>query len=536
MNSNKIGAGTIICLVAVLLTGIVAGVMLERKTSGATTRSVMGLNDKLTYTMDLIDTKYVDDISHDSLVNLVVPELIKKLDPHSSYIPAEDLADTNEPLVGKFDGIGVMFNMLTDTALITNVITGGPSNKAGVVAGDRIIEVNDSIVAGVKLDSDKLVKKLRGTRGTKVKIGVQRAGGSTLTQIPITRGVIPMKSLDAAFIIDDSVGFVKFSRFAATTYTEIMDAMKQLSNNGAKSFIIDLRGNGGGYLDQAILIANEFLDKDQIIVYTEGVHSPKRIQYADGTGKYKSVPLVVMIDEISASASEILSGAIQDNDRGIIVGRRSFGKGLVQDQISYPDGSAMRITIARYYTPAGRSIQKPYKAGESDEYFMELYNRAKHSELFNVDSIKQNKDLRFVTPKGKVVYGGGGVMPDEFVPLDTTGLTPYFRKAFEKNLIFKYATKLTEDNRTQINTIKTFDQLAQFLDSRNIFPDFVAYASRNGLDPMPAQAEKNRSLITAQIKGYVGRNTSLEDSALYYYTYPEDVTTMTAISIIKQAK
>lgn len=538
MNKYKTGINVAIGLLAAVLVGLVLGAMMERNRVGegiasVVTRAVTGAPDKFGYTMSLIESKYVDNISRDSLLELIVPDLIKKLDPHSAYIPASELAQTNEPLTGKFDGIGVMFNMLTDTALITNVITGGPSDKAGVVAGDRIIKVNDSIVAGRKMDSDKLVKMLRGTKGTKVTIGVQRTGSNELTYIPIIRGVIPMKSLDASFMIQDTIGYIKFARFAATTYQEVMESMDRLTAQGARRFIIDVRGNGGGYLDQAIRIANEFLETGQRIVYTEGVHSPRREQFADGSGAYKKAPLVVMIDETSASASEILAGAIQDNDRGLIVGRRSFGKGLVQEQIDYPDGSALRLTIAHYYTPAGRSIQKPYKPGESEEYFMELLNRAKHSELFDVDSIKQDESLRFVTPKGKIVYGGGGIMPDEFVPLDTTGISPYFRRLFEKNLIFKYATKITEENRVQINAIKNFQQLVQFFAARNLFYDFVIYASRNGVDATPKQTELNKALILSQIMGYVGRNTPLEESALYYYLYPEDTTVMRAIEVLK---
>lgn len=533
MINYKSGITMAVMLVAAILAGVIGGVLLERK-SVNTVGNRSGVNDKMTYTLNLIEGKYVEDIDRDSLIELGLPEFIKKLDPHSVYVPAKDLQTKNEPLVGKFDGIGVMFNMLTDTALITNVIVGGPSHKAGVVAGDKIIRVNDSLVAGIKINSDKLVKQLRGTRGTKVKIGVQRGKSKELTNITITRGVIPMKSLDAAFMIEDSIGFVKFSRFAATTYNELMEQMQKLTQQGARRFVIDLRDNGGGYLDQAILIANEFLEAGQKIVYTEGAKSPRREQFADGSGSYKHVPLVVLIDETSASASEILAGAIQDNDRGMVIGRRSFGKGLVQEQIEYPDGSALLMTVAHYYTPVGRSIQKPYKKGESEEYFMELYRRAEHSELFNVDSIKQNESLKFTTPKGKVVYGGGGIMPDEFVPMDTTGITPYFSKLFEKLLILKYASKVTEDNRQQINAIENFKDLSKFLDSRDLFFDFVDYAAHNGVPSDPKGAQANKSLIMAQIKGFIGRNTVLEESAYYYYFYPEDKCVIKAIEVLKK--
>lgn len=522
----------IISLLATLLLGVVLGVVLDRK--NATKSAVYTGGDKLNYTLDLIQAKYVDNISRDSLAELIVPELLKKLDPHSEYIPVQEYAEANETLNGQFDGIGVMFNMMTDTALVTNVIVGGPSDKAGVIAGDRIMTVDDSLVAGVKINSDNLVKKLRGTRGSKVVIGVQRSmANNSLVQIPITRGVIPLKSLDAAFVIDGKVGFIKFSRFASSTYKEVMQAMERLTMEGAKSFILDVRGNGGGFLDQAIYIANAFLEKGAKIVYTEGAHSRKQEQLADGRGIYKTVPLTLLIDETSASASEILAGAIQDNDRGTIVGRRSFGKGLVQEQIDYYDGSAARITIAHYFTPVGRSIQKPYKAGQSDEYFMELYNRAKHSELFNVDSIKQNESLKFTTPAGKIVYGGGGIMPDLFVPLDTVGVGSYFRKLFEKNLIFRYATNVTEQSRAQINKIKSYAELDQFFTTRNLYSDFIAYASREGVAPIGSQLGESRELIVSQIKGYIGRNTSLEEGAFYYYFYPEDTAIMQALGTFK---
>ena len=531
---HKIGVRVVVMVVAAALLGVVGGVILERQTI-STVGSRLGVNDKLSFTMNLIENKYVDNIARDSLLELVVPALINKLDPHSSYIPAAELTEKNEPLQGKFDGIGVMFNMLTDTVLVTNVISGGPSDKAGVVAGDRIITVNDSVIAGRKIPSDEVVKKLKGTRGTKVTIGVQRNGSNELARITITRGVIPMKSLDAAFVIADTVGYIKFSRFAATTYKELMEAMAVLTKDGAKRFVVDLRGNGGGYMEPAILIANEFLEKGQKIVYTEGAHSRRLDQYADGSGKYKSVPLVVMIDEGSASASEILAGAIQDNDRGLVVGRRSFGKGLVQEQIDYPDGSALLMTIAHYYTPVGRSIQKPYKMGESDEYFMELYQRAAHDELFSVDSIKQNEKLKFVTPKGRVVYGGGGIMPDEFVPLDTAGVNGYFRKVFAKNLIFRYATKVVEENRPAINKIDSFAALERFLASKNLFYDFVNYASKSGVQPdRAADAEEVKSLIMGQIKGYIGRNTLLEDNALYFYFHPVDKTAVRAVELLRK--
>lgn len=529
MNRYKLGIRITLAITATLLLGIGVGVMLER-TSRTQQKIQIIQGDKLSWTLSLLEQRYVDSLSRDSLVEKLVPDLLKELDPHSVYITKDEFASANEPLAGQFDGIGVMFNMMTDTVLVTNVIAGGPSSKAGVIAGDKIIKINDSIVAGRKIDQEDVVKQLRGKRGSNVKIGVERGKGRELINIDITRGVIPMKSLEASVMMPEKTGYVKFSRFAATTYKELMEALSKLSSQQMQRLIIDLRGNSGGYLDQAIYISNEFLPKGNKIVYTEGVHSPRSDQNADGQGRYQNLPLVILIDENSASAAEILAGAIQDNDRGTIIGRRSFGKGLVQEQFPFADGSAARITIARYYTPLGRLIQKPYVVGNSDEYNKDIVRRIEHSELFSSDSIHQNQSEKFITSKGRILYGGGGIMPDEFVPLDTSAVSTYFRKLFEKNLIFKYATQFTENNRSQINAIKDFEGLQKLLSSRNLFFDFVAYADRNGVQLPADGAVADRALIMAQLQGYIGRNTELEESAFYFYFYPQDKTILKALS------
>lgn len=527
-----------IAVIAALLVGAWLGIYLER-TALQSTYDNLRQGDKLSWALSEIEERYVDPIGRDSLTEMVLPLILKELDPHSVYIPASEFAATNEPLTGTFDGIGVMFNMMTDTVQVTNVISGGPSAKAGIVAGDRIMTVNDSLIAGVKMDQDKVVGLLRGPRDSKVKLGILREPAHELLPVTVTRGAIPVKSMEAAFLVPGSpgIGYIRFGKFAATTHNEVLQALMQLREQGAKKVILDLRGNGGGYLDQAIYIANEFLDKGKKIVYTEGNASARVDQDADGRGRFLDLPLAVVIDENSASASEIVAGAIQDNDRGTIVGRRSFGKGLVQEQIPYPgDGSAMRLTIARYYTPVGRCIQKPYTPGDEDGYNGELLERYRHNEMLSADSIRLADSLRYVTPGGRLVYGGGGIMPDVFVPIDTTGLTPYFSKLFQKNLIFKYAAQTTDRYRKEINAIKTLEELDRFYADKNLFYDFVAFADRQGVHPTETEMTLSRGLITAQIKGYMGRNTQLDETAFYYYIFPEDHTLRETVKALSGAK
>ena len=523
-------------IVIALLTGILLGLLLERAALRKAYDTVRQ-GDKLSWALSQIESRYVDPMSRDSLAELAVPVLLQELDPHSVYIPAREFAATNEPLTGTFDGIGVMFNMLTDTVQITNVISSGPSAAAGIVAGDRIITVNDSTISGVGMDQERVVGMLRGPRGTTVRLGILRSPAEELLPVVVTRGAIPVKSLEAAFLVPGhpEIGYIRFGRFAATTYNEVLAALGRLRSQGATRIILDLRGNGGGYMDQAIFIANEFLHAGQKIVYTEGAASPRIDQHADGNGRFQQTDLAVVIDENTASASEIVAGAIQDNDRGLIVGRRSFGKGLVQEQLVYPggDGSAVRLTVARYYTPVGRSIQKPYTPGDDASYYSELTRRREHDEFFSADSIHLPDSLRFTTPGGKTVYGGGGIMPDIFVPVDTTGLTPYFLKLFQKNLIFRYAQRMTDRYRREINAIGTLRALDRFFADKNLFYDFVAYADREGVHPTEAEMTLSKPLIEAQIRAYIGRNTSLDETAFYYYMFPQDNTLLRTVAALE---
>ena len=526
-------------LAAGVVLGLVLGQYLGRNTTtsqlkGMLSRMALPTN-KLTYTLSLIENQYVDSVSMDSLAEHVIPLLVKELDPHSVYIPASEMQALNEPLEGEFDGIGVVFNMATDTVIVLNVIPQGPSDKAGIKAGDRIIEIGDSVVAGRKIPQNNVVKMLRGPRGTTVHLGIGRQGISGLVPIDVERGVIPIRSIESAFRIVDGVGYVKLGQFARTTYDEFHKALASLRAEGVTKLIFDLRGNSGGFLDQAIAVANEFLHKDQLIVYTEDRRHEQLREYADGNGSAQDMEVVVLIDEGSASSSEILAGALQDNDRGTIVGRRSFGNGLVQRQIPYSDGSALRLTTARYYTPTGRSIQKPYTIGDDAGYEEDIWNRYKNNEFFSADSIHFADSLKRVTPGGKVVYGGGGIMPDVFIPADTTDVTKYFVEVAGRNILYRYTIEYADRHREALNAVKTIDDLQALLDSdKTLVDDFIRYAARKGVAPRAGDIARSRRLIEAQLRAYIGRNTTLEDNGYYANIYPVDNVIVRAIGILKE--
>ena len=528
-------------LAAGVVLGLVLGQYLGRNSTtsqlkGMLSRMALPAN-KLTYTLSLIENQYVDSVSMDSLSEHVIPLLVKELDPHSVYIPASEMQALNEPLEGEFDGIGVVFNMATDTVIVLNVIPHGPSDKAGIKAGDRIIEIGDSVVAGRKIPQNNVVKMLRGPRGTTVHLGIGRQGIAGLVPIDVERGVIPIRSIESAFRIADGVGYVKLGQFARTTYDEFHKALASLRAEGVTKLVFDLRGNSGGFLDQAIAVANEFLHKGQLIVYTEDRRHEQLREYADGNGSAQDMEVVVLIDEGSASSSEILAGALQDNDRGTIVGRRSFGKGLVQRQIPYSDGSALRLTTARYYTPTGRSIQKPYTIGDDESYEEDTWNRYKNNEFFSADSIHFADSLKRTTPGGKVVYGGGGIMPDVFIPADTTDVTKYFIEVSGRNILYRYTIEYADRHREALNAVKTIDELQALLDSdKTLVDDFVRYAARKGVAPRYGDIARSRRLIEAQLRAYIGRNTTLEDNGFYANIYPVDNVIVRAIGILKEDK
>lgn len=406
---------------------------------------------KVLRTLQYIENLYVDKVDDDEYVEDVVKSMLNNLDPHSTYITAKEVKAMEEPLEGNFDGIGISFNMMTDTLYVIETIAGGPSEKVGIRPGDKIMYVNDTIIAGVKKPNNDVIKMLRGKKGTKVNVKVLRKGFTELLAFTITRDKIPIYSLDASYMVNKETGYVKLSRFGATTHEEFRDACKELHKQGMKNLILDLEYNGGGYLSAAIDISKEFLGKKELIVYTEGTRHPKREERANGYGGLKDGKLIVLINEGSASASEIVAGAIQDQDRGLIVGRRSFGKGLVQRPLPLPDGSLIRLTVARYYTPTGRSIQRPYEAGKGDQYMLDLADRYNKGELMHGDSIHFPDSLKFKTLKNqRIVYGGGGIMPDYYVPLDTLKYPKYYRELFNRGLLNKVAYNEVDINRDDI--------------------------------------------------------------------------------------
>lgn len=530
-----------ILLAAAVVLGLLLGRYLGRNTPEAQLRNLVEQlthpTNKLAYTLSLIETEYVDSVSMDSLSEQVIPLLMEELDPHSVYIPKSEMEAVNEPLQGEFDGIGVVFNMATDTVIVLNVIPQGPSDKAGIKAGDRIIEINDTLVAGQKIPQRDVVKKLRGPRGTTVHLGLGRQGIGELVGVDVVRDKIPIKSIESAFRIADGIGYIKLGQFARTTSAEMEQALASLRAEGVTKLIFDLRGNSGGYLDQAILVANEFLHKEQLIVYTEDRHHQQQREYADGTGSAQDMDVVVLIDEGSASSSEILAGALQDNDRGTIVGRRSFGKGLVQRQIPYSDGSALRLTTARYYTPTGRSIQKPYTIGDDESYEEDIWNRYRNNEFFSADSIHFADSLKRTTPGGKVVYGGGGIMPDVFIPADTTDVTKYFVEVAGRNILYRYTIEYADRHREALNAVKTIPELQALLDGdRGLVEDFIRYAARQGVAPNYRDIARSRKLIEAQLRAYIGRNTALEDNGFYANIYPVDNVIVRAVGILNETR
>lgn len=487
---------------------------------------------KLDYTLSLVKRHYLDPVDTDTIVERLMHELFVGLDPHSVYIPLEELQAVNEPLEGEFDGIGIVFNMATDTVVVLNTVAGGPSYKAGVVAGDRIITVDGDTVVERKLEQDKVVNMLRGKRGTKVKVGLERGNVDGLVEVEIVRDKIPLNSIDAAFMIRPEVGYIRLTSFARTTHREFLEAVAKLKEEGMQKLIFDLRSNSGGYLDQAIRMTNEFLSEGKLMVYTEDRAGNQQKEYSTGGGTLTDIPLVVLIDDYSASSSEIVAGALQDNDRGTIVGRRSFGKGLVQSQIPLADGSAVRMTVARYYTPTGRCIQKPYDKGDED-YILDIIHRYEKGEMFSADSIHFADSLKFTTPKGKVVYGGGGIMPDVFVPIDTLDMTPYYYAATGLNVLYRYTLEYADRHRSEINAIKTLPQLNAFLDGdKTLLEDFVAYASKKGVKPNWEQIRKSEKLLRSMLRAYIARNTELQDVGYFSQIEPIDETLQKAFEIL----
>lgn len=485
----------------------------------------------------LIKNSYVDDVAVDSIAESMIPTLLAKLDPHSSYIPAPDVSLSTANLEGKFDGIGVVFNMVTDTIVIQSVVAGGPSSKVGLESGDRIITIDDENVAGRQVRQDSILMKLRGVGGTKVKLGIERSGIDSLLNITVTRGKVVINSIDASYMIAPTVGYIKLLRFARSSHSEMVAALEKLKKEGLKHLILDLTDNRGGYLDQAILIANEFLPKGNIIVSTQSRGVKLSETAADGNGKFIGQDVIVLVNENSASSSEIVAGALQDNDAGTLIGRRTFGKGLVQQQIPMTDGSLLNLTIARYHTPTGRCIQRSY-TGSPEEYEMDYYNRAIHGELTNRDSVKLDTTMSYTTLNGRTVYGGGGIMPDVFVPIDTAKYSDAERKLLISLVLVRYTNKYIDRNRQELLKVDSFESLENYFanDNDQLYKDYIKYVNEQGAKISAADAAASKDVVENVLKAYIGQFTREGDNAFYRYLLKEDDIILEALKQIKGAR
>ena len=524
--------------------GILIGISLSQKVNA---QRIVFQNGQLQWEMSkvdrllqLLENAYVDELNIDSITDEAMTDLVKKLDPHSAYIPKEDLEMVNSELSGSFSGIGVQFTIQQDTVRIVAVIAGGPCEGVGVLAGDKIVSVDDSAFVGKKLNNEKVMKTLRGEKGTQVKLGILRAGVKEPLSFTVTRGDIPVTSVDAKFIIEPPVvsgqqsgkiGFVRVNKFGETTYKEFITALADLHAQGATSYIIDLRENSGGYMDQAIKMANEFLKGGAMIVYSEGRAYPRYEAKANGSGRFKNVPLVVLIDNFSASASEIFAGAMQDNDRATIVGRRSFGKGLVQQQMPFADGSAVRLTVARYYTPSGRCIQKPYTLGDQDDYEKDIMDRYEHGEFYSADSVHFSDTTVYRTKNGRIVHGGGGIMPDVFVGRDTTLNTPWYNICVNMAYTYQFAYKYTDEHRKELSKYTDWQALEKYLKTQNVLREFVQFAEEKGVEPKEAEIQKSSPLMTRLLHAYIIRDV-LGDEGFFPFFERDDEITKKAMEVL----
>ncbi len=520
-------------LALVLVSGIFIGLKLNR--SGISDRLlILPRGDKVNNVLNLIEDSDVDSVSRDKLEETAIESILQKLDPHSVFIPADELKAVNEPLEGNFSGIGIQFNTQNDTIIVVSTIPNGPSERIGLRAGDRLVRINDTIVAGVKMPTNDIVKKLKGTKGSKVKVTIKRPGVKDSIDFRVARDVIPLYSVDISYMIAPKIGYIKINKFAKTTHEEFVSAAKSLHKHGMKKMIIDLRGNSGGLLESAIKIADEFLDDHQLIVYTKGRARSRTESYSKPGGECLKDSVIILIDESSASASEILAGAIQDNDRGWIVGRRSFGKGLVQEQSMLPGGAAIRLTIARYYTPSGRCIQKPYNDGK-ENYYNELHNRMLHGEMEKADSIKFNDSLRYKTTGGRTVYGGGGIMPDFFIPVDTSAFSKYYYLLHEKGMIYRFAFYYSDANRKSLEKHKTYQALIKYLKKENILEKLLGYAEKHGIKRNYSDLKISSVLLETQLESYIVRNF-FDNNGFYPVINTLDNTVKKAIEIYEGEK
>lgn len=515
-----------------VIIGIMIGSFYANHFSGNRLNIINSGSNRLSNLLHLIDDQYVDKVNIDSLVDVAIPQILADLDPHSVYISAKDAQAVADDLKGSFSGVGIEFTIRKDTIHVQNVVKNGPAQRAGILAGDKIISVDGKPFVGKIVTNEEAMRRLKGPKDTKVKLGVMRYGQKAVKYFTVTRGDIPQKSITATYMLDKNTGYIKVKSFGETTYPEMLIALAKLSQEGFTNLVIDLRDNTGGYMNSAIQMANEFLPKNKLIVYTIGRKSPRQDFPSDGHGSYQKIPLVVLINEGSASASEIFAGAMQDNDRATIIGRRSFGKGLVQQQLSFPDGSMIRLTIARYYTPSGRCIQKPFTAGDNKDYEEDLLTRYQHGEFFSQDSIKHHGPA-YHTSIGRTVYGGGGITPDIFVAEDTLGMTSYYKQAAMSGLILQYAFTYTDNNRPKLNTYKDMMSLSKYLVSQNTVEQFAAYADHNGLKRRNLMIRKSHKLLERFINSRIIYNM-LDDEAWTEYINADDPAIAKALSVFRE--
>lgn len=532
-NSKKVYIWLPLCIAVSIAAGIFLGNIFSRRTPISRILGVSG--NKLDVVFDYIEKTYVDTISVDELVEKAIPAVLSELDPHSAYIPASDMEIQGAEIEGYFGGIGVEFTIQNDTITIVNVISGGPSETLGILSGDRIVYVNDTLYVGKEITQRNVLKKLRGKKNTKVKLGIKRQTDNEILNFEVTRAEVPVKSVDIAYMIDEKIGYIKIKSFAITTFDEFISAIAKLKAKGAKSFIIDLQQNGGGSFEASYLMANEFLKSGELIVYAEGRAYPRNNIIADGTGTCQNDDVIILIDESSASASEVFSGALQDNDRALIMGRRSYGKGLVQSQYKFKDGSALRLTIARYHSPSGRCIQKEYEIGNSEEYSKDLVNRFLRGEFDNQDSIKTDNLPVFHTSAGRIVYGNDGIMPDVFVPRDTIGQNSYYIKIFNSGVFNEFAFKYTDSNRLKLNKFRTWQELDRYLLQEPLLNDLTTYAETKGIRRRPYLISESGYLLESQLRALIVRNIFGYDG-FYPILFKDDILVNKAIYMIKSGR
>ena len=514
--------------------GIFIGTFFANRFGGNRLSIINSGSNKLTDLLHIIDDQYVDTVNMNDLVETAMPRILSELDPHSVYISTKDVQQANDDLKGSFFGIGIEFTIRKDTIHVQNVISNGPAERTGLIAGDKIVEVDGKPFVGKEITNEVAMRALKGEKDTKVTVGVLRYKEKKIRHFTITRGEIPTKSVTAVYMLDDETGYIRVKNFGEKTYPELLIALANLAQEGFSNLVIDLRGNTGGYLMSAVQMANEFLSRGRLIVYTEGRKSARQEYRSDGRGSYQQIPLVVLIDEESASASEIFAGAIQDNDRGTIIGRRSFGKGLVQQPVTLHDGSMIRLTIARYYTPSGRCIQKPYTGGDNKDYEADLLTRYQHGEFFSQDSIRQSGP-EYHTNNGRVVYGGGGIMPDLFVPEDTVNMTSYYKEASMSGLILQFAYSYTDDNRQKLKAFGSMRELENHLRKINSVELFATYADNNGLKRRNLMIQKSHKLLERFINSRIIYNM-MGEAEWVEYLNSDDPAIRETLRIFKEGK